>query len=53
MYEVIESWPWYDRAIAGAFITMVVFGPILIIRQLGRIADLLVEIRNQQRPPYE
>lgn len=44
MTEVINSWPWYDRAIAGFVIFAVValpFGLGALDRKLNRIIDLL------------
>ena len=44
MNEIIQSWPWFDRAIAGFFIFAVIsipFGIGALSKKLDRIIELL------------
>lgn len=41
MTEIIMSWPWYDRFVAGAIIGIMIAGPIYIMQKLDRIVKLL------------
>jgi hypothetical protein len=43
MWEIIQSWPWYDRMIAGAILSMLAVGPWLIAAKLDEIIRLLKE----------
>ena len=53
MSAIIWSWPWYDRAIAGAFLVGVIYTPYIISKQLAHIIKLLerandLEFRRQR-----
>ena len=55
MNEIIMSWPWFDRAIAGVVLTAIIYSPWAIGRVLERIyaqneriINLLAQIRDQR-----
>ena len=50
MNEIIMSWPWYDRLIAGLFLTSVIAGFYVLAQisdKLSRIIQLLQNIANK------
>lgn len=48
MSEVVNSWPWYDRAIFGAAVTGLFYGPYIISKQLATVIRLLEAIANKK-----
>lgn len=54
MTEIVNSWPWYDRAIFGAVMVGLLYVSYVISKQLAhisgqneRIINLLAQIRDQ------
>ena len=54
MTDIVNGWPWYDRAVVGAVLIGLIYTPYAISKQIAhisgqneRIINLLSQIRDQ------